>query len=266
MDYLPLIWIACGLVAAMTGAWVIQRLTGSSGWVDTIWSLAVGAGGLTAALLPAQDAIAGRQFLAALLVAIWSLRLAWHIAIRTHGASEDPRYAELARQWGSRFALRLFVFLQIQAVAAFVLILAVRMAAINPGPFPGLADILGTALLLIAILGEGIADDQLSRFRRTHQGQKVVCDAGLWAWSRHPNYFFEWLAWCAWPLLAIDLTNWRAGVFVAWGAPVMMYVLLVHVSGIPPLEAHMVASRGEAFRAYQARVSAFFPWFRKSAA
>lgn len=265
MHYLPLIWIASGLVAAMTGAWVVQRLTGSSGWVDTIWSLAVGAGGLAAALLPASEAVAGRQVFAALLVTIWSLRLAWHIAARTHGANEDPRYAALAQQWGRSFAPRLFVFLQIQAGAAFVLILAVRMAAINPAPFPRLADMLGMALLLVAILGEAIADAQLSRFRRTHHGQKAVCDVGLWGWSRHPNYFFEWLAWCAWPLLAIDVSNWRVEGLVALAAPVMMYVLLVHISGIPPLETHMVASRGEAFRTYQARVSGFFPWARRSA-
>ena len=264
MDYYPLIWIACGLVVAMTGAWVVQQLTGSSGWVDTIWSLAVGAGGLAAALLSAREAVAGRQVFVALLVAIWSLRLAWHIAARTRGAGEDPRYAALAQRWGRNFAPRLFVFLQIQAAAAFVLVLAVRMAAINPAPFPSLADMIGMVILLAAILGEAISDAQLSRFRRAHHGQKAVCDVGLWAYSRHPNYFFEWLAWCAWPFLALDATNWRAEALVALAAPVMMYVLLVHVSGIPPLEAHMIASRGDSFRAYQLRVNAFFPWFPKS--
>ena len=263
MDYYPLIWIACGLIAAMTVAWVVQRLTGSSGWIDAIWSLAVGVGGLAAALLPAPEAVAGRQVFAAILVGLWSLRLAWHIAARTHGAGEDPRYADLARQWGRSFGPRLFMFLQIQAVAAFVLVVAVRMAATNPAPFPGLTDMMGLVILLTAIAGETVSDAQLSRFRRIHHGQKAVCDVGLWAWSRHPNYFFEWLAWCAWPVMALDVVNWRPEVLVALAAPVMMYVLLVHISGIPPLEAHMLASRGDAFRAYQARVSAFFPWISK---
>ena len=84
-----------------------------------------------------------------------------------------------------------------------------------------------------------------------------MCDAGLWGWSRHPNYFFEWLGWLAYPLLAID----PAAAILAGSrcpAPAFMYWLLVYVSGIPPLEQQMLRSRGDAYRDYQARVSAFF--------
>jgi len=87
-----------------------------------------------------------------------------------------------------------------------------------------------------------------------------VCDIGLWRWSRHPNYFFEWLFWLAYPLIAIDLAGYNPYGWLALLAPICMYWVLVYVSGIPPLEEHMLRSRGETFRAYQLRTRAFFPF------
>jgi steroid 5-alpha reductase family enzyme len=257
MDAGFVITAAIALSALMTFAWVVQRLTGKSGWVDTIWSLAVGIGGVLAAAWPDAGASASRRVAAGVLIALWSLRLAGHIATRTTGGEDDPRYIALARQWDSLFPVYLFAFLQIQAAAALILVLAARLAAIRPGPFPALGDFLGVAVLLIAVAGEAIADAQLARFARANKGKKAVCDVGLWAWSRHPNYFFEWLGWCAWAVMAVA-PGWPWG-WMALAAPLMMYVLLVHVSGIPPLEAHMRMSRGAAFDAYRARVNAFFP-------
>ncbi len=257
----PAFVITAALVLSglMILAWVVQRLTGKSGWVDTIWSLAVGIGGVLASVWPEAGAITGRRIAVGILIALWALRLAGHIAARTRGGEDDPRYADLARQWGRLFPLYLFGFLQIQAAAALVLVLAVRLAAIHPGPFPVVGDYLGLALLVIAVVGEGIADGQLARFARANSGRKAVCDVGLWAWSRHPNYFFEWLGWCAWAVVAIDVSGTWPWGWAALAAPLLMYVLLAYVSGVPPLEAHMLKSRGDAFRAYQARVNAFFP-------
>ena len=242
----------------MAGAWALQRATGSSGWIDTVWSASVGVGGITAILLAAGDA--HRRVAVAALVVVWSLRLAGHIGLRTRGGGEDPRYAKLIEEWGSAASFRLFVFLQIQAVAAFVLVLAVYLAASNGIEFPRLVDCFAIAIALGALLGEAISDAQLSAFRKSPEAKTGVCEAGLWRYSRHPNYFFEWLFWCSFPLLAVH------GQAVSWAslaAPAMMYWLLVHVSGIPPLEEHMLKSRGEKFRALQERVNAFFPGPRK---
>ena len=250
--------LLCALLAmsgAMALAWRVQRASGSSGWIDTIWSAATGLVGLGVALAPGAEP--GRGKLAAALVALWAARLALHIAARTRGAPDDPRYADLARQWGADAPRRMFWFLQTQAMAGFVLVVAVRLAAINPAPFPRLADALAVAILLVAVAGEALANSQLEKFRRAHRGEKRICEDGLWRWSRHPNYFFEWLGWFAYPILAISGENPLG--WLALGAPLLMYVLLVHVSGIPPLEAQMAASRGEAFRDLQTRVSAFFP-------
>ncbi len=255
-----LLWIAAGLAAAMAVAWGVQRLTGNSGWIDTIWSFATGAGGVAAALIPASGAIGLRQVVVAILIALWAGRLGLHIAGRARHGGDDPRYAAMAKPWGRLWPAYLLVFLEIQAAASMVLVLAVRLAAANPAPFPAANDVAGLALLMIAVAGEAIADGQLRRFSRTNKG--AVCDVGLWRWSRHPNYFFEWLGWCAWAVIAIDLSHPLS--LMALGAPLLMYVLLVHVSGIPPLEAHMLATRAERFRAYQATTSAFFPAPRRT--
>ena len=85
-----------------------------------------------------------------------------------------------------------------------------------------------------------------------------VCEIGLWAYSRHPNYFFEWMAWLAYPVIAVGLPARNGFGLLAFAGPLLMYWLLVLVSGIPPLEKHMLLSRGEAFAAYQRRVNAFF--------
>ncbi len=255
LNIVTLIAIALGLSLIMTLAWYIQRRTGSSGWIDVIWSVAVGIGGVAAALMPEPWAVPQRRIAVGCLVAVWALRLGLHIASRTHGAQDDPRYAKLMRQWGARTSRNLFIFLQIQAVAAFVLVLAVRLAAINWRPFPSPFDIAGGGLLMFAILGEALADAQLRRFGKQNKGLKKVCDVGLWKWSRHPNYFFEWLGWVGWAVIAL-MQPWG---WLALGAPILMYYLLVFASGIPPLEAHMLASRGDVFRAYMARTNAFFP-------
>ncbi len=259
MTLMLLIGVAIFLSLGMTAAWAAQRLSGNSGWVDALWSALTGLGAAGALWL--MDApVDQRRWIALALVVIWSVRLASHIARRSHGATEDPRYADLMEQWGDKASLNLFVFLQIQALAAFGLVVAVIAAAANPAPL-GVFDAAAIVIALIAIAGEGVADAQLRAHTKANAGKKTICERGLWAWSRHPNYFFEWLFWCAWPLMALSALLLGDGVLptLALIAPALMYWLLVHASGIPPLEKHMLKSRGDAFRDYQNRVSAFFP-------
>src|SRR5262249_53578233 len=139
------------------------------------------------------------------------------------------------------------------------LALSVLVAARNPAPELRFGDWLGIVLLVAAIFGEGTADRQLARFRADPANRGRVCDVGLWGVSRHPNYFFQWLGWLAYAVIAIDPTGSYYWGWFAFFGPAFMYWLLVHVSGVPPLEEHMLRSRGDAFRAYQARVNAFWP-------
>jgi steroid 5-alpha reductase family enzyme len=250
--------IAVALSVLMAGAWVVQQRTGNSGWVDTIWTFSLGLVGAGSALWPVAGAVPNaRQWLVAALVVTWSLRLGTHIAVRTAGTTDDPRYAAFAKEWGANSPRKMFFFLQNQGFASIPLVLAIFVAARFPGEALRLQDYLGVLILLAGIAGEGLADAQLKRFRELPANKSRVCNAGLWRWSRHPNYFFEWFCWLAYPVIALS-PDYPWGL-VTLLAPVFMYWILVHVTGIPPLEAQMLRSRGDRYREYQSRTSAFFP-------
>ena len=134
----------------------------------------------------------------------------------------------------------MFWFLQSQAAVGALLALSIALAAHNANPVVRMQDLVGFALLVVAVVGEAIADRQLRLFTSNPSNRAAVCDVGLWSWSRHPNYFFEWLSWLAYPIVAIDLAGHNPYGWLALAAPVSMYWVLVHVSGIPPLEKHML--------------------------
>jgi steroid 5-alpha reductase family enzyme len=254
--------IALSLSVLMAGAWVVQQRSGNSGWVDTIWTFSVGLVGASGALWPVAGAAPNaRQWLVAALVAIWSIRLGGHIAMRTAGISDDPRYAAFAAKWGVASARKMFWFLQNQAFGSIPLAFAIFVAARFPSDGLRIQDFMGALILFAGIAGEGLSDAQLKGFRDDPGNKSRVCDVGLWRWSRHPNYFFEWLCWLAYPVIAISIDDpfgypWG---WASWLAPALMYYFLVHVTGIPPLEQQMLRSRGERYRDYQSRTSAFFP-------
>ena len=124
-------------------------------------------------------------------------------------------------------------------------------------PKAGIAGLAGNFIKLAARNRRLFAvPSMIAAFRAApaHRGQ--VCRDGLWAWSRHPNYFFEWLHWFAYVLLAASGDAW------AWSllGPVVMLAFLYRVSGIPWTEANALRSRPEAYARYQREVSPFIPW------
>ncbi|MDQ1154481.1 DUF1295 domain-containing protein [Brevundimonas sp. SORGH_AS_0993] len=255
-----MVLIVCAILAAvaLTLAWLIVRLAGDGGWTDVVWTLSVGAIGALAALWPAPEAVWTRQGLAALLIGLWALRLGGYIALRTaRSNTPDPRYEDFKKEWGG-WELKAWGFLMIQAATVVVLATSVRAAAVRPEAVLGWRDALAAIIVLVAVGGEALADRQMAAFRRNPSNKGKVADTGLWAWSRHPNYFFEWTVWLAWPIMAL-----ADGYVFGWLsllAPILMWWLLNHVSGVPMLEAQMLKSRPQAYRAYQARVSRFLPW------
>jgi steroid 5-alpha reductase family enzyme len=254
--------IAVSLSILMAGAWTVQQRTGNSGWVDTIWTFSLGLVGAGSALWPVAGAAPNaRQCVVAALVAIWSLRLGVHIARRTAGITDDPRYAAFAKEWGVDSPGKMFIFLQNQGFGSIPLVFSIFVAARFPHDALRVQDYLGALILFIGIGGEALADAQLKRFRTDPADNGRVCDAGLWRWSRHPNYFFEWFGRLAYPVIAISP---EYPLSYPWGwatllAPVFMYWTLVYVTGIPPLEAQMRRSRGDRYCDYQSRTSRFFP-------
>jgi steroid 5-alpha reductase family enzyme len=253
--------VSVALSAIMAGAWLVWRSTRNSGWIDTVWTFGLGTVGCIGALTPAvpSGAVTARQVLVAVLIVVWALRLGLHIARRTAGIKDDPRYGKLVQDWDADATRQMFWLAQKQALVSIPLALSMVLSAWNTLPELRAQDALGALVLFAGIVGEAVADAQLRRFRADPANRNRVCDAGLWSWSRHPNYFFEWLGWVAYPLLAIDLGGGYPWGWAALAGPTCMYWLLVHVSGIPPLEAHMLERGRDEFRAYQARTNEFFP-------
>jgi steroid 5-alpha reductase family enzyme len=260
-----MLWLAAlalvSMVFVMSCAWAVQRQQKNAGWVDAFWSGGTGLTGAVCALIP-WPGLAGPSPHAWLVVALalaWSGRLAVYIARRTATATrEDARYARFRQEWGEAFESRLYVLLMIQAMVAALLAICIMLAARNQVHQIRPLDIAATLLLAGAVLGETISDRQMHRFRSDPANRGRVCEAGLWGWSRHPNYFFECLGWFAYPLFAFhpDAPGFS---LLALAGPLSMVWLLTRVSGIPPLELEMIDSRPDAYRAYQARVSAFLP-------
>jgi steroid 5-alpha reductase family enzyme len=144
-------------------------------------------------------------------------------------------------------------------VLVWLLMLPVRLITDRPETTFSLLEGIGLAVWAIALIGEGIADAQLARFKRTNKDAKAICQNGLWHFSRHPNYFFQSLLW--WGLFWMALPapwGWTAIV-----APLAMLHFLLNVTGIPLTEKLSVEKRGEVYREYQRTTSAFVPWFRK---
>ncbi len=253
---------AClALPALMACAWQVQRRTGNSGWIDVFWTFGTGALACTLALLPPEGGgwPQSRQLLVAVLAGAWSLRLGWHILLRTRRVADDPRYRAMIGAWGSQAPAKLFWHLQTQAVVGLLLAGCASLAAYSRSGAWQVQDYAAIAIFATGLVGEAIADGQLRRFKAREANRGKLCDTGLWAWSRHPNYFFEWLCWLAYPLLAIDFGGGHPAAWLSVLAPLCIYWLLMHVSGIPPLEAHMMRTRGALFACYRENTPAFFP-------
>lgn len=240
------------LAPAFAALWALQTRTKDASAVDAAWTFSLGAmGAFAAAGLPGDP---GRRALLAAMAVLWSLRLGLHLVVdRVAGKPEDGRYAALRREWGEDAGRRFFWFYQTQAASVVVLSLSFAAAARRTAPL-GALDAAAAALWALSVACEASADRALARFRAEPANRGKTCREGLWAYSRHPNYFFEWLHWVA--LAALAPADWRA-----WIAPPAMLYLLLRVTGIPLTEAQAVKSRGEDYRRYQRETSMFVPWF-----
>ena len=203
--------------------------------------------------------LAARQWVFTAIGIAWSLRLGTYILVRVlrHHPAEDVRYQTLRARWPGR--LRFLGFFQLQAVLVVIFSLPFLLVSFNGAPDVSPLERLGMAIAMLGVLGETVADLQMHAFKR-HAGHRgMVCDVGLWRYSRHPNYFFESLAWWGFFLGALD-SPWG---WVTIVCPLLMLYFLFKVTGIPLTEEYAVKSKGDAYREYQRTTSAFVPWVRK---
>jgi steroid 5-alpha reductase family enzyme len=259
MTILTLAGICVLIVAsAMAVLWAIQLKTRNAGIVDVGWSMGVALCALIFAVSGPGWSI--RRFVIAAAILIWGLRLATHILFRMRGQEEDARYTQLRREWGDHVQLKFLGFFELQALLALIFSSPALVASWNLAPEFSWLECTGLVLWLIAVFGEATADRQLENFKKVRsKGGKQVCDVGLWRYSRHPNYFFEFLLWLALALFAAA-SAWGWLTFLC---PLLMLFFLFKITGIPATEAQALRSKGEAYRQYQRTTSAFIPWFPK---
>jgi len=247
--------------AMMTALWFVQRARRDAGVVDVGWAAGLGILALVHAAF--ADTWEPRRWLVAALACGWSFRLAGYLYVNRIAGhrEEDGRYQALRAQWGGRQQPYLFAFFQAQGVIDVLLSLPFWLALRNPEPRFGAFEMAGIALWAVSVGGESLADRQLARFRADPANRGRTCRDGLWRWSRHPNYFFEWLHWWSWVLVA-----WAAPLgWTALSAPLLMGWFLWKVTGIPATEARALVTRGDDYRDYQRTTSPFVPWFPKRA-
>ncbi len=260
MSMLTLLGLGWLLIAViMLLLWAIQLRTRNAGTVDVAWSAGIGLLVLLFAAL--AEGQLWRRALVAGLCAFWSLRLAYYLFRRVSGEPEDGRYQRLRSGWGKQAQAFFFWFFQAQALLVVIFaippLIAMQHAAVDVRVW----DMLAVGIWLIAIAGEALADRQLAAWRGNPANRGKTCRSGLWRYSRHPNYFFEWLHWFAYCAFAVGAPY----ALLTLVGPALLLLLLFTVTGIPPTEARALLTRGDDYRRYQQETSVFIPWFPRRA-
>ena len=245
------------MVVLFTGTWLVQLRTKNAAIVDTIWSLSFPL--LTILYCWVVEGYALRQWLLVVMVCAWGFRLGLYLLFRTLGHPEDVRYATLRKEWGEKQNLLMLRFYYFQGILALILTLPFALITVNPTPSLSYFEIAGFGLWVVAFIGESTADFQLKKFKKNPANRGKICNEGLWYYSRHPNYFFEWLIWVSFFIVALG-SEWGILSIIC---PVLMYYFLTRVTGIVYTEKAMLKSRGQAFADYQKSTSAFFPMPKK---
>lgn len=246
-------------VVAMYWVWIRSVKLENFGIVDAAWS----AGFLLQAILFFYfgEGWFWRKLLFLLMVGSWSFRLAYYLSRRiySHHPKEDTRYEQLRKEYGADYKKRFLYFFEMQAVSISILTLPFIFVFKNPVNEIGIFEYIGLFAFVISLLGESLADLQMNTFKSNPVNKGKVCNVGLWRYSRHPNYFFESCIWFSFFIFMLGTPNLIWSIY----SPLIILVLLLKVTGVPPSEAQSLKTRGEAYKEYQRKTSVFVPWFTK---
>jgi steroid 5-alpha reductase family enzyme len=255
-DIFQLAGISFLLVALlMTCFWVIYLKTKNAGVVDIAWSLGFALTGMTCLIFGEGDLF--KRIFLTVLILIWSLRLGWHLLRRFEVKREDPRYTEIKTKWGEKTRdIKMYLMFLFQGFLVVFLSLPFMIVATSSTSEWHLTEALGFLLWLAGFWGEALSDKQLFDFKKKRTNTGKICQEGLWRLSRHPNYFFEWVIWWGYFFIAVGSNG---GIY-AITSPLLMWLLLTRISGVPLAEKESLKSHGEAYREYQRKTNRFIPW------
>ena len=251
--YLTLILI---LFVYMSLWFVISLIKKRNDVADVAWGLGFVLITWTSFFLSGDSGLRG--LLVVLLVSIWGLRLAWHIYSRNKGKTEDYRYLAWREEWGEWFYLRSYVQVYLlQGFFLFLIVLPVLIINKGSGSLLGWLDLAGIAVWLFGFYFEAIGDAQLAQFIKNPANKGKLMQSGLWAYTRHPNYFGEVTQWWGIWLIALSVPyGWPTVI-----GPLTITFLLLKISGVPMLEKKM--SKNPNFEKYKRSTNMFVPWFKK---
>jgi steroid 5-alpha reductase family enzyme len=248
-------WNLAAVAAMMVTGWFVSLAYRNVTIVDSLWGL----GFVLIAWLTffMSDGYGGRKLLIAGLVTLWGLRLSLYLSWRNWGKGEDPRYGGWRKKSGDRFWLvSLFKVFILQALFLWVISLTVQIGqlATTPATLTRL-DILGSIVWTTGFIFESVADWQLVQFKSDPANKGRVMDRGLWAYTRHPNYFGEFLVW--WGIFLITLSTPNSWWTIL--SPILVSAVLLKMTGIPLTEKALVENR-PGYSDYIKHTSAFVPW------
>lgn len=240
----------------MTFVFCMALIKRDNSIVDVVWGLGfIGVAVLTFFLKIGWTA---RQLIVSVLILIWGIRLALHIAIRKRGKGEDFRYAQWRHNWGRWFVLRSYLqIFVLQGVFLFVIALPIILVNFSSRVDLTVLDLLGIGVWCVGFFFEAVGDYQLIRFKKRSSNKGKIITTGLWKYTRHPNYFGEVVMWWGIFLLALSIENGWLAIL----SPLTITFLLLRVSGVTMLEKKYQGN--PEFEVYAQRTNAFFPWFPK---
>jgi steroid 5-alpha reductase family enzyme len=246
----------CGIMALV---WLWAYTIKNAGVVDIFWAFNFTI--IAAIIWYFSNGYEERKNIVCFLAALWSLRLGIYLLIRvgSHLKEEEGRYKQLRAEWQPNPNFKFFIFFQMQAVSNIFLATPFFILAMNTTPEITLPEKIGATMWFCAILGEGISDWQLKKFKSDPSNKGKVCQYGLWNYSRHPNYFFQLMIWIS--VFIFSLSTPYGWISII--CPLTIGYLIFKVTGIPMTEEQSIRSKGDLYREYQRTTSVFVPWFKK---
>jgi steroid 5-alpha reductase family enzyme len=242
------------LFIQMLVVWAIGISIKNPAIVDVAWPVGLMISGLI--YLYGQP-INAKIILISLLLIVWAMRLTGYLYFtRIKKGLVDKRYLKLSQNWKIKKSLGFLLNFELQGLFIFIISgVFIFISSTSRVKFPWL-DWIAIPLCLIGIIGETLSDMQLQKFKRTNKNK--VCNNGLWNYSRHPNYFFDWLTWCGFACFSLQSDYGWIGLV----SPLLLYLLMTKVTG-PMTERGSIESRGDLYIQYQHTTSMFFPWFKQ---